>query len=353
MAHLWLRAERRPNERRAPLTPAGAAELIAAGTRVTVEACAERVFAIDDYAAAGCGVAEPGGWSQAPADAVILGLKELPDDGAPLRHAHAMFGHAYKGQIPGRRLLERFAAGGGVLLDLESLTDGAGRRLAAFGRWAGFAGAALALQAWAAQRRGRPCPPAAPHDSAAALAEQTRRALEACASEPPSALIAGALGRCGTGAAELCGLAGIDATKWDVAQTAHGGPFDEILAHDVFVNCILAGPGAPVFVPESALAAPRRLSVVGDVACDPGSEFNPVPVCRETTSWERPAARVHGDPPLDVVAIDNLPSILPRDSSEDFAAALLPLLAQIGEPDAPAWARARAAFDAHIKEIHP
>ena len=353
MAHLWLRAERRPDERRAPLTPAGAAELIAAGMRVTVETCAERVFATGDYAAAGCAVAESGGWAQAPADAVILGLKELPDDGAPLRHTHAMFGHAYKGQIPGRRLLARFAAGGGALLDLESLTDAAGRRLAAFGRWAGFAGAALALRAWAAQRGKRPCPPAAVHDSAAALAAETRRELEACAPEPPSALIAGALGRSGTGAAELCGLVGIAATKWDVAETAHGGPFDEILAHDVFLNCILAGPGAPVFVPESALAAPRRLSVVGDVSCDPGSDFNPVPVCRETTSWKSPAARVHGDPPLDVVAIDNLPSILPRESSQDFAAALLPLLARIGAPGDAAWGRARAAFDAHVKEIDP
>ena len=353
MTHLWLRAERRPNERRAPLTPAGAAELIAAGMRVTVEACAERVFETGDYAAAGCGVADPGGWTQAPADAVILGLKELPDDGSPLRHAHAMFGHAYKGQLPGRRLLERFAAGGGALLDLESLTDAAGRRLAAFGRWAGFAGAALALRAWAAQRRGRPCPPAAPHDAAAELAAETRRDLDASSSEPPSALIAGALGRSGTGAAELCGLVGIEATKWDVAETAHGGPFDEILAHDVFLNCILAGPGAPVFVPESALAARRRLSVVGDVSCDPGSDFNPVPVCREATSWKSPAARVHGDPPLDVVAIDNLPSILPRDSSQDFAAALLPLLARIGDPGDPVWGRARAAFDTHMKEIYP
>ena len=353
MAHLWLRAERRPNERRAPLTPAGAAELIAAGMRVTVEACAKRIFASRDYAAAGCDAAEPGGWAQAPADAVILGLKELPDDGSPLRHTHAMFGHAYKGQLPGRRLLERFAAGGGVLLDLESLVDGAGRRIAAFGRWAGFAGAALALRAWAAQRCGRPCPPAAPHDSAAALAAETRRALEASAPEPPSALIAGALGRSGSGAAELCGIVGVEATKWDVAETANGGPFSEILEHDVFMNCILAGPGAPVFVPESALTARRRLSVVGDVSCDPGSDFNPVPVCRETTSWNSPAARVHGDPPLDVVAIDNLPSILPRDSSEDFAAALLPLLARIGAPGESAWGRARAAFDAHIKEIGP
>ena len=35
--------------------------------------------------------------------------------------------------------------GGGALLDLEYLTDDHGRRLAAFGYWAGYVGAALAV----------------------------------------------------------------------------------------------------------------------------------------------------------------------------------------------------------------
>ena len=54
-----------------------------------------------------------------------------------------MFGHAYKGQPDGQKLLSRFAAGGGILYDLEYLTDETGRRVAAFGYWAGFAGAAF------------------------------------------------------------------------------------------------------------------------------------------------------------------------------------------------------------------
>ena len=52
-----------------------------------------------------------------------------------------MFGHAFKGQIPGKKLLKKFKEGGGTLYDIEYLTNEIGKRVAAFGYWAGFAGA--------------------------------------------------------------------------------------------------------------------------------------------------------------------------------------------------------------------
>ena len=140
MTHIWVRSESRAHEERVGLTPQGAAKLLAAGYQVTVEESRQRILPIADYAAAGCAIAPEFSWVDAPEDAIIFGLKELPDDGTPLRHRHIMFGHAYKGQPSGQVLLERFKAGGGTLLDLEYLTDADGRRVAAFGYWAGYAG---------------------------------------------------------------------------------------------------------------------------------------------------------------------------------------------------------------------
>ena len=142
MTHLWVRAESRAHEERVGLTPQGAAKLLAAGFQVTVEESDQRVIPIADYRAAGCAIAPAFSWVNAPDDAIIFGLKELPDDGTPLHHSHIMFGHAYKGQPAGKVLLDRFKAGGGALFDLEYLTDDAGKRVAAFGYWAGYAGAA-------------------------------------------------------------------------------------------------------------------------------------------------------------------------------------------------------------------
>lgn len=344
MVHLWVRAESRAHEERVGLTPQGAAKLIAAGFQVTVEESAQRILPIADYTSAGCEIAPEFSWVNAPDDAIIFGLKELPEDGTPLRHQHIMFGHAYKGQPAGQVLLGRFKAGGGTLLDLEYLTDADGRRVAAFGYWAGYAGAAVSLMCWVAQQQGGIAGAVRAYPSANHMLAELQQSLVSLGTQRPTALIIGALGRVGTGAADLCQAMGVATTKWDMEETAHGGPFPEVLTHDIFLNCILARPGTPVFVPASAKVATRDLSVIGDIACDPDSDFSPIKVYDRTTTWESPALRVHEQPVLDVTAIDNLPSMLPAESSEDFAEQLLPHLLTLNASDQGVWGRAQACF---------
>lgn len=350
MTHLWIRAESRANEKRVGATPRGVAQLVARGIHVTVEDSAHRVLPIADYAAAGARIAAPGSWREAPAETLVFGLKELPEDGTALVHRHIMFGHAFKGQGAGKALLRRFAQGGGALYDLEYLVDAEGRRVAAFGYWAGFAGAAVSAMAWAAQQTGQPCPPVDTWDSSEALVKEVQQALNGSASRRPDALVIGALGRVGRGARALCEAVGVAVTPWDMAETAHGGPFPEVLAHELFFNCILAAPGVPVFVPSEVGGMPRRLSVIGDIACDPDSDYNPVPVYDRATSWEHPVLRVQDAPPLDVMAIDNLPSLLPLESSEDFADQLLPHLLALDALDAGVWGRAHQTYLTHRPE---
>ncbi|PSL21355.1 saccharopine dehydrogenase [Shimia abyssi] len=351
MTHLWVRAEQRPNEERVGLTPDGAKALMAAGIRVTIEESSVRAIPIDGYIAAGCEIAPENSWPSAPSDAVIFGLKELPEDGTPLPHRHIMFGHAYKGQHSGKALLKRFKAGGGTLYDLEYLVDDSGRRVAAFGYWAGYAGAAVTLKCWAAQQRGEICGPVGVYSSKDALLTDLLGELDAIGSIRPSAIVIGAMGRVGTGAADLLTAMGCSVTKWDMAETAGGGPFPEILAHDLFLNCIFARHGTPVFVPQSALTASRALTAIGDVACDPDSDYNPVPVYDRATTWGAPALRVSQNPPLDVMAIDNLPSMLPVESSYDYAVQLLETLRDVSDLSAAVWTRAEADFITHSKDL--
>lgn len=349
MTHLWVRAEQRPNEERVGLTPEGAAALIKAGIRVSVELSSVRAIPINGYRDAGCEIVAENLWPDAPADAIIFGLKELPEDGTPLRHRHIMFGHAYKGQPAGRELLKRFKAGGGTLYDLEYLVGEDGRRVAAFGYWAGYAGAAVSLKCWAAQQRGTIAGPVRKVPSKAALLDQLATELDGLSR--PRAIIIGALGRVGTGAADLCTAMGVEVTRWDMAETASGGPFPEVLQHEIFLNCILARPGCPVFVPASAKTDPRKLTVIGDIACDPTSDFSPIKVYDRATDWDAPALRVHDNPPLDVTAIDNLPSLMPVESSQDYAAQLLPSLLTLTTLTDGVWGRAKTEFDHHIATV--
>lgn len=350
MTHLWIRAEQRENEERVGLTPQGAQALVKQGMRVTVEESSVRAIQIDGYRAAGAEIAPENSWPSAPADAIIFGLKELPEDGTPLVHRHIMFGHAFKGQPAGQDLLRRFKAGGGTLYDLEYLVDHDGRRVAAFGYWAGFAGAAVSVKCWAAQQRGGICGPVGVYAGRDALVAELRADL-AGLSDLPRAIVIGALGRVGTGASDLCEALGITVTKWDMAETASGGPFPQVLDHEIFLNCILARPGCPVFVAADATTTPRALTVIGDIACDPTSDFSPIKVYDRTTTWAAPALRVHGDPVLDVTAIDNLPSMLPIEASIDYAAQLFPSLAALDDLTTGVWGRAKASFDTHIAQV--
>jgi saccharopine dehydrogenase (NAD+, L-lysine forming) len=349
MTHLWIRAEQRANEERVGLTPAGCAALLRSGIRVTIEDSSTRAIPIDGYKTEGCEIARENAWPDAPRDAIIFGLKELPEDGTPLTHRHIMFGHAYKGQPAGQELLRRFKKGGGTLFDLEYLVDGSGRRVAAFGYWAGFAGAALSLKAWVMQRHGALLGAVCKYASKDALLSEMSAELKPLAR--PKVIIIGALGRVGTGASDLCSALNVEVTKWDMTETASGGPFPEIMQHDIFLNCILARPGCPVFVPAEAKNAPRALTVIGDIACDPTSDFSPIKVYGQATDWAKPALRVHEHPPLDVTAIDNLPSLLPVESSEDYATQLLPSLLTLRDLNSGVWARAKADYDRHTAKL--
>jgi saccharopine dehydrogenase (NAD+, L-lysine-forming) len=351
MTHLWVRAESRPNEDRVGITPDGAAHLMSKGIDVTVEDSTRRIIPIDAYAKAGATIMPEGSWIDAPKDAIIFGLKELPEDGTPLPHRHIMFGHAFKGQPAGKVLLHRFKKGGGALYDLEYLTDRTGRRLAAFGYWAGYAGAAVSLKCWIAQQRGTICGPVRAYADKHSLIEELRAQMDATGIARPTVIVIGSKGRVGSGAVDLLTLMGVRVTAWDMAETASGGPFPQVMMHNIFINAILAQPGAPVFVPATAVAAGRDLTVIGDVACDPTSEFSPIKVYDRTTTWNQPALRVADAPPLDVMAIDNLPSMLPRESSQDYANQLLPVLSELDGVQSGPWGRARALFDDRISGL--
>ncbi|MEM8578863.1 MAG: saccharopine dehydrogenase, partial [Pseudomonadota bacterium] len=82
MSHLWVRAEHRAGEARVGVTPQGAAQLIAQGMEVTVEDSAQRIIPAADYAQVGARIVPEGSWPTAPQDALIFGLKELPEGDA-------------------------------------------------------------------------------------------------------------------------------------------------------------------------------------------------------------------------------------------------------------------------------
>lgn len=241
----------------------------------------------------------------------------MPENDFPLEHVHISFAHCYKGQGGWEKVLSRWPRGGGTLLDLEFLTDDAGRRVAgiflslvfllfwsermltgwtAFGYSAGYAGSALAVKDWAWQltHPGEALPSETPYANQDLLIESVKESLEAgktSSGRSPKVLVIGAvrslssilciihtnkknqLGRCGNGAVQLAKDVGIpesDIIQWDINETKKGGPFREIVEDaDIFVNCIYLSAKIPPFVNvETLSSANRRLSVICDVSAD-------------------------------------------------------------------------------------
>ncbi|MER5896884.1 saccharopine dehydrogenase [Streptomyces sp. NPDC001876] len=331
-----MRHESRQTERRAALVPEDARKLIAEGVHLTVEESSQRAFPARAYAEAGCVIAQPGSWaSHCPETDIVLGLKELPDEPTNLIHQHIFFGHAYKGQPEAPRLLRRFTAGGGTLLDLEQLLDAEGCRIAAFGYWAGYVGASLAVL----QHRGELTVPLAPSSSK----ELRRRLAPGRRMGAASAVVIGADGRTGRGACDALGVAGIRPTRWGSDDTRDLDR-DALLAHDLLVNAIGCDRPVPPFLTKADLDNERRLSVIADVTCDVGSELNALPVYDHVTDWDKPVERLREGPrPLDIIAIDNLPSLVPAEASRAFSADLWPLLLLLRE-GSEVWDRCQGAF---------
>jgi saccharopine dehydrogenase (NAD+, L-lysine forming) len=87
-----------------------------------------------------------------------------------------------------------------------------------------------------------------------------------------------------------------DILKWDLAETAKGGPFQEILDVDIFVNCIYLSSSIPPFIsPEQIEKAGnnRQLSVVVDVSCDTTNPYNPIPIYTVNTTFDDPLVAVN------------------------------------------------------------
>ncbi|KAJ9634564.1 Saccharopine dehydrogenase [Coniosporium tulheliwenetii] len=374
---LHLRAETKPLEHRSALTPTTAKALLDTGDyAINVERTPEkpaRIFADSEFADVGCELVPTGSWVDAPHDHIIVGLKELPEDTFPLSHTFVQFAHVFKRQTGWADWLRRWRRGGGTLLDLEFLTDEQGRRVAAFGYHAGFAGAALALKNWAWQllHPGEEMPGVETftegrgyYNNEDELVSQVREDVEKAVQaghKPPQTIVIGALGRCGRGAVDMLKKAGLEDSqilKWDIQETsAKSGPYAEITESDIFINTIYLMSKIPPFVSMESLreaGEKRRLSVVCDVSCDPNSENNPVPIYSEWTTFEKPtvAVPVEQGPPLSVISIDHLPSLLPREASEAFSSALLPSLMQLKDrKEARVWQEAEKLFHEKVAEV--
>ena len=147
MSVLGIRREDKSEwERRVPLVPSDVKRLVAEGVEVHVQRSPQRCIPEAEYEAAGAKIVDT-----LDAATVVLGVKEMPASEFRAGVSYMFFSHTIKGQPYNMAMLRTLLEREATLYDYELVTDDAGVRTIAFGRFAGLAGGLDTL--WALGRR--------------------------------------------------------------------------------------------------------------------------------------------------------------------------------------------------------
>lgn len=302
---------------------------------------------------------------------LLMGIKEVPVDQLLPNKTYFFFSHTIKEQTYNRKLLQAVLQKNIRLVDYEVLTDEAGRRLIAFGRFAGMVGAHNALYTFG-KRTGTFELKRMKDFFDYAEAKQFYKAVKF----PPVKIVLTGTGRVGNGAAEVLRDMGIREVKpaaflndtfeeavftqlhsTDYIRHKTKSTFDlndfyknpsdyegvftpYYKSSDIFINGIYWDKRAPAFFTNTDMQqADFQIRVIADITCD----IAPISSVPSTLKASTIADPIYGYDPktqqetqphqphvVDMMTIDNLPSELPRDASrafgEQFIRAILPEL---------------------------
>ena len=319
---LFIRRETHEHEYRAPLVPRDVKRLVELGYSVYVESSPHRIYKDSEYTEAGA-ILTLERWHAPPyVNCLILGIKELTALEHLRAHRHAYFSHSFKGQNGSEEILRAFHRSGSKLYDFEFFTTPHGKRLISFGWYAGVVGAILGLQ---------------PSLGPLAFWPSMEDLLTSVPKSSTAQKIAvvGSRGRCGSGVCDT-----LDTLQIPYAQFGKEDSLDTLHEYDIIYNCILLDAA---YTKRWFTERPSHPITIVDISCDYSKPNNPIPFYKEATTWDTPI--FYAEPNLRIIAIENLPSLLPKESSDHFSSILTELLVQTAD----VWDRALGAFQAAVK----
>ena len=328
---IYLRAETYPNEFRSPLVPEDISTLKMYSNKIYVERSQTRFISDEDWEKAGAELTDKK-WYEQPPGTIIVGLKEITNLDKLNKHIHVYFSHSFGGQSNAQATLTAFKKSDSLLYDLEYFKTPDNKRTLAFGFYAGLAAAALGITQHYNRLNGR--------EDLYNLTYWGSKAelIEFCRFDKSSKIAIIGNGRCSKGVQFLLDILNIKYTLIDKQQTLIPQNFD------IIFNCILLSSDFnKVWVSETTILKKQLLIV--DISCDYTKPNNPFPIYSRGSSWKNPVLNINN---LSVIAIDNLPSLLPKESSSEFSIKLTNLLLRYGDNE---WRRNINIYNEIIKSI--
>ncbi len=359
-----IREGKVPPDSRVPLTPEQCLVLKEKfNHEVVVQPSPGRCIKDEEYLKAGITMTE----DLSDCD-ILMGVKEVPKAQLVSDKIYFFFSHTIKEQVYNRSLLQKILAENIQLLDYEVLTDEKGKRLIAFGVFAGMVGAHNALWTFSQRTKSFDFPRMKDmydYNAAKELYKQTKF--------PAVKIALTGSGRVGSGAAQVLRDMGIKGVKpadflketydhpvftilncYDYAAAKDGRPFVKSEFYespkefksifqpytevaDIMINGIYWDNDAPAFFTVKDMQSDKfNIKVIADVTCDI-APISSIPSTLFASTIADPifgfdpnkneAVEPHGKGIIDMMTIDNLPNELPRDASLSFGQQFLDKIA--------------------------
>jgi len=392
-AKIGIIGEHKPGEGRIPLTPAQITQLLQNNPdlSITVQPSSQRVFKDDEFTSKDIQMSQDLSESN-----LVMAVKEIDVKDIHSKQAYLYFSHTIKGQDYNMPMLQHILDTGATLIDYELIRDDKNRRLVFFGRHAGLAGMVNSLWSYGQRLKAlgvdSPFLKIKQAQDYTDL-EEINMSLQILGTEisrwmaDKPAIVIGVTGygNVSGGAQEILANlpihemsaqdllnADMDAYQGQLIkvvfkETDMFEPIDpdaEFVLQDYFdhpekyrakfqpylskmnilVNCIYWDTPYPRLITLDEIKAhyqsDKTLMVVGDITCDidgaiqfnTSATLSPDPsYIYEIESGKR-IMGFEGEGPL-VMAVDNLPTELPREASEAFGEVLVPFVYAMGACD--------------------
>ncbi len=356
-----LRETKNPPDQRVAVTPEEGKKIIDLYPNVDlyIQSSSNRCYPDEEYKSAGLNVVDNIDHCD-----ILIGVKEVAIDKLLAGKKYLFFSHTTKEQPYNRDLLREILKKNITLVDYEHLTDESHIRIIAFSRWAGIIGAYNGLKALGEKLNIYNLKPASKLKHIYEMFDELNAAKSKM---PPLKLLITGKGRAGTGAVEILNYLELpEVSPVDFVNKTYDHPvFSVVDPHDyvertdgkkftlqhffdnpkmyksvfkkytkvadLLISCHFWDPQSPVLMTQEDMQAEDfKIATIADVTCDikgsipstirpstiedPIYGYNPL-TGKETNPFDESS--------ITIMAVDNLPSELPRDSSADFSKTLV------------------------------
>ncbi|HYG50157.1 MAG TPA: NAD(P)-dependent oxidoreductase [Flavobacteriales bacterium] len=349
-----------PPDKRVPFTPEQCVKIIQTFPTIelVVQSSQVRCFTDEQYAALGVPVVQ----DVSDCD-VLMGIKEVPVSDLVRGKTYFFFSHTIKEQPHNQKLMHALLEKNIRMVDYETITSSHGGRIIGFGRYAGIVGAYNGFRLYGERSGLFTLKPAHQCYDRKELEQELKKII---LPETYKIVVTGA-GRVGSGCLEILNTMGLHhvspadflkrAYTEPVFTQLHVGDYNktksgELFIADEFYNdptefdsdfmrfarvanmyiaCHFWDNRSPQIITKEQIQDPSfKIDIIADISCDVGepiaSTIRASTIAQPFYGYDKKTGTEVSyldKNAVGVMAIDNLPCELPRDSSKDFGKVLI------------------------------